>query len=114
MKINAISIAALAGALGVCAPAFADASLVSEKQCIQCHKMKEDFAGPSFQKIAARWKGQKNAEEMLATTVRMGSGGEGLQHWGKARKMVKWILMQQAVQACEAGARKVEPFSALR
>ena len=110
MKINAISMAALAGALGVCAPAFADATLVSEKQCMQCHKVKEDFAGPSFQKIAARWKGQKNAEEMLATTVRMGSGGEGLQHWGKARmpddserplvsedearKMVKWILMQ--------------------
>lgn len=110
MKVNAISMTALAVALGACAPAFADATLVSEKQCIQCHKMKEDFAGPSFQKIAARWKGNKNAEDMLVAVVRKGSGGEGQQHWGKARmpddserplvsedearKMVKWILTQ--------------------
>jgi cytochrome c len=105
-----IAMAVLAGALGLCTSAFADASLVSEKQCMQCHKVKEDFAGPSFQKIAARWKGKGNAVEMLATTVRKGSVGEGLQHWGKARmpddserplvseeearKMVRWILTQ--------------------
>lgn len=105
-----VAIGALIGAMAACTPAFADANLVKEKQCMQCHAVNEDGAGPSFKKIATYWKGMKNAEKTLVATIRKGSGEPGLSHWGAARmpddserplvseadakKMVKWILSQ--------------------
>lgn len=108
MKMVAIGV--LIGAMTVGTSAFANADLVKQKQCMQCHAIHEDGAGPSFKKIATYWKGTKNAEKTLVATIRKGSGEPGMSHWGTARmpddserplvseaeakKMAKWILSQ--------------------
>lgn len=90
--------------------AHADAKLAQDKQCMGCHDVKKDGAGPAFQKIATYWKGRKDAEAMMVATIRKGSDGTGGPHWNKAtmpnqaerplvsdaeaRKLARWILTQ--------------------
>lgn len=95
----------------IAAPAFADARLVEDKQCLHCHDVSLEKAGPSFQKIAARWRGHKEAEASLITTIRKGSEAGGELHWSsnvkmpndaerpqitesEARKIYMWIMSQ--------------------
>lgn len=101
---------------GVCAallalPAVADMKLVEAKQCLQCHDVAADKIGPSFHKIAALWKGKKDAEKTLMATVRKGSKAGGGLHWAmkaempddterplvsedEAKRIVRWIMKQ--------------------
>jgi cytochrome c len=85
MKV--IIFAALACAALIGTPAFADAKLVQEKQCLHCHDVNADKAGPSFKKIAVRWKGQKEAEKTLVATIRKGSVEGGGQCWSMKAEM---------------------------
>jgi cytochrome c len=105
-----LPIALLLGSVAFAGQAWASAELATEKQCMQCHKVKEDFAGPSFQKIAQARKGQRDAESRMIAVIRMGSDGSGGPHWGtakmpdtaerplispsEARQLAKWILKQ--------------------
>lgn len=100
----------LALGMGLHAAAFADQKLAEEKQCFGCHAIKEDGAGPSYQKIAKAWKGRKDAESVLVKTVLKGSSAAGGPHWNKAtmpdqaerprvsdaeaKRLVAWILKQ--------------------
>lgn len=103
--------AVLASAALIAPPVFADAKLVQEKQCLQCHDVSADKAGPSFKKIAARWKDQKDAEKTLVATIRKGSVAGGGLHWSmkaempsdaerplvsekEAKKIFAWIMKQ--------------------
>jgi cytochrome c len=101
---------ALAAALLLVAhgAARADERLVQDKQCLGCHDVARDGAGPSFQRIAVLWKGRKDAQEMLVATIRRGSSGTGGPHWNvatmpdqaqrplvseeEARRIAAWIL----------------------
>jgi len=90
--------------------AQANPALAEQKQCMGCHAMTEDGAGPAFQKIAKLWKGRKDAESTLVATIRRGSDATGGPHWNKARmpddaerprvseaeakQLAKWILTQ--------------------
>ena len=83
---NKTPLAILVAALAVAAPAWADvAKLAQEKQCMACHDVKNDGAGPSFEKIAAKWKGNKDAVRIMVKTIRMGSEAAGGPHWGAAK-----------------------------
>lgn len=91
-------------------PLHAGASevLARDKQCVQCHKVDQDWAGPSFQKIAQKWKGRKNAQALMVATIQRGSNATGGPHWGivrmpdgserppvnnaEAKELVAWIL----------------------
>lgn len=106
MKTVALSIVAVS--LSLSFSAFADANLAEQKQCMGCHAMDKDGAGPSFKKIATYWRGVKDAEPRMVSTIRKGTEAGGLQHWGKpkmpndaerplvseaeAKKLAKWIL----------------------
>lgn len=101
---------ALFGGLFLCGAAAASADLAQAKQCMQCHKAKEDFAAPSFHKIALTRKGQRDAVTKMVVTIRRGSDGTAGPHWGTAKmpdmkerpevsqadatKLAKWILTQ--------------------
>ena len=105
-----LEMSALLGGLAFSGCALANAELAAAKQCIQCHKAKEDFAGPSFHKIALARKGQRDAESKMVATIRLGSEGSGGPHWGvakmpdtserplvspaEARQLARWILAQ--------------------
>lgn len=107
--MKSIKTAVFLGGLALSGMAAASLELAQEKQCVQCHKMKEDFAGPSFQKIAQARKGERDAVTKMVHIIRQGSDG-GTPHWGaarmpgmqerpevspaQARTLARWILEQ--------------------
>ena len=98
------AVAAFVGACGMLTigtPAFASADLAKTKNCLACHAIDKKLVGPSYKDIAAKYKGDKNAQAMLVKKVR--DGGVGV--WGQipmpanpqvneqeAQTLVKWIL----------------------
>lgn len=86
------------------APAMADQALAQSKNCMACHAVDKKLVGPSFKDVAAKYAGQKDAADKLATKVI--KGGSGV--WGPvpmpanpqvneadAKKLVAWVLAQK-------------------
>jgi cytochrome c len=84
--------------------AFAQADLAKAKNCMACHAVANKLVGPAFKDVAAKYSGQKGAEDKLVTKVMKGSTGA----WGpvpmppnpqvseaEARSLVKWVLAQK-------------------
>jgi cytochrome c len=77
------------------------AQLARDKGCLACHGVDKRVVGPGFGEVAARYKGQADAEAKLAAKVRAGGSGAwgsipmppnpGLGE-GDARTLVRWIL----------------------
>jgi len=92
----------LASSLLVTGTALADASLVTKNKCSVCHALDKKMLGPSWKEVAAKHKGQKDAEAVLTKTIVTGSKGK----YGKipmppqvnakadANALAKWILAQ--------------------
>jgi cytochrome c len=95
--LTAISLAA---ALAFSGSALANAELVKKNGCFVCHDATMKKVGPTWKEVAAKNKGQKDAEKMLAETIVKGSKGK----YGKipmppqvkaqadAAELAKWIL----------------------
>lgn len=111
MKILTLAAVAALSAFGLQAYAGAAGDkLVQKHLCMGCHAVDQAAIGPSFQQIAAQWRGKPDAEKTLVTTVRQGSLAAGGPHWGQvkmpddseraqisereARRMVRWIMKQ--------------------
>jgi cytochrome c551/c552/cytochrome c5 len=75
--------------------------LARTKACLACHGVDKRLVGPSFKEVAARYKGQADAESQLLQKLRRGSSGT----WGPlamppnpdlaeadARALLRWIL----------------------
>lgn len=84
--------------------AFAQADLAKAKNCMACHAVASKLVGPSFKDVAAKYAGQKGAEDKLVEKVIKGGAGT----WGpvpmpanpqvseaEARSLVKWVLAQK-------------------
>jgi cytochrome c len=84
--------------------AFAQADLAKAKNCMACHAVANKLVGPAFKDVAAKYSGQKGAEDKLVQKVMKGSTGT----WGpvpmpanpqvseaEARSLVKWVLAQK-------------------
>jgi cytochrome c len=93
--------ALVASALMVSAPAFASKEIASKNACMGCHAAERKVVGPSYKDIAAKYKGQANAVDLLAKKIRVGGSGV----WGPvpmpgnarisdadAIAVTKWIL----------------------
>ena len=81
--------------------AFAQADLAKAKNCMACHAVANKLVGPSYKDVAAKYNGQKGAEDKLVAKVMKGGAGA----WGpvpmpanpqvsegEARSLLKWIL----------------------
>lgn len=80
--------------------AQASAELAKSKNCMACHAMDKKVLGPGFKDVAAKYKGQKDAETKLAASITKGSTGV----WGpmamppnsvtpaEAATLAKWVL----------------------
>ena len=81
--------------------AMANADLAKAKNCMACHAVGNKVVGPAYKDVAAKYAGQKDAEDKL--TQKVLKGGSGV--WGavpmpanaqvseaEARTLVKWIL----------------------
>jgi cytochrome c len=84
--------------------AFAQADLAKAKNCMACHSVNTKLVGPAFKDVAAKYAGQKDAEQKLVQKVM--KGGSGV--WGpvpmppnpqvseaEAHQLVKWVLSQK-------------------
>jgi cytochrome c len=84
--------------------AFAQADLAKAKNCMACHAVENKLVGPAYKDVAAKYAGQKGAEDKLVQKVL--KGGSGV--WGpvpmpanpqvseaEARSLVKWVLAQK-------------------
>jgi cytochrome c len=84
--------------------AFAQADLAKAKNCLACHAVSTKLVGPAYKDVAAKYAGQKGAEDKLVQKVM--KGGSGV--WGpvpmpanpqvteaEARSLVKWVLAQK-------------------
>lgn len=93
--------AAGAALLGLATPALAQADLAKKYNCTSCHAADKKMMGPSFKDIAAKYKGNKEAPDLLASKIRKGGSG----NWGKVpmppnprvtdpdlKSLVNWIL----------------------
>ena len=99
MLVNAITAAAVV----VVPVAVADEGLdlFNQSDCITCHAIDKKMVGPAFKDVAAKYRGDKSAENRLVEKVIKGGGGV----WGTAaelphpnmkegdiRTLVQWIL----------------------
>ena len=82
--------------LACAAPAFADLALATSKNCMSCHAVDRKVLGPSFKDVAAKYKDDKGAVDMLATKIIKGGAGV----WGP-------VPMPANNQVSEADAKKL-------
>jgi cytochrome c len=92
--------ASLLSLAGVAAHAATPEELAKSKNCMACHAMDKKMVGPSYKDVAAKYKGQKGAEDKLVQKVLKGGSGT----WGpvpmppnavsdaEAHTLVKWVL----------------------
>lgn len=102
MKTLLIALLATAG-LAMGGAAQANAELAKTKNCMACHSIDKKVVGPAFKDVAAKYKGQKDAEAKLVGSITKGSTGT----WGpmampanpvtqaEAATLAKWVLSQK-------------------
>ena len=98
-------IALLAALAAIAAsPAKANEELAKKYACLSCHTVDKKVVGPSYKDVAAKYRGQKDAEAKLIEKVK--KGGVGV--WGQIpmppnatvpdadlQALVKWVLSQK-------------------
>ena len=102
MKTLLLALLACAGlVMGPHAQASAD--LAKAKNCMGCHAVDKKVIGPGFREVAAKYKGQKDAETKLVASITKGSTGV----WGpmampansvspaEALSLAKYVLAQK-------------------
>ena len=92
---------ALVAAVVVAAPAMADEALAKSKNCMACHALDKKVVGPGYKEVAARYAGQKDAVDKLASKIlKGGSGVFGVVPMpantqvseAEAKKLAAWVL----------------------
>ena len=59
----------------VASPAFASADLAKQKNCLACHAADKKLIGPAYKDVAAKYAGQKDANDKLAQKIIKGGSG---------------------------------------
>ncbi|MBL8258546.1 MAG: c-type cytochrome [Candidatus Competibacteraceae bacterium] len=72
-------LSAIALALLIAPAAQASEELAKKYNCLACHQADKKVIGPSYQEVAAKYKGQADASTLLAEKIK--KGGVGV--WGQ-------------------------------
>lgn len=101
--MNKVFAFAALGLMTVSGTVLASPELAKQKNCLACHQVDKKLVGPSYQEIAAKYKGDKDAVAKLAKKIR--EGGVGV--WGQvpmpanpqvneqdALTLAKWVMAQ--------------------
>ncbi|WP_131112069.1 c-type cytochrome [Sulfuricystis thermophila] len=99
--IKLVAPALIAAGVMVSAPALANLELAKKSNCMSCHQVDKKLVGPSYQDVAKKYAGDKDAVKKLSEKVK--KGGKGV--WGEVpmppnaavkdadiETLVKWIL----------------------
>lgn len=94
-------VALLLATFAVASFSQASEDIATANNCLACHKSDAQLVGPSYQDVAAKYKDQDGAAEMLFESVKLGSSGK----WGAIpmpanagasdediKALVDWIL----------------------
>ena len=100
----AFAAGAVAAAIALPASAADETALAQKSGCLACHSVATKIVGPAYKDVAAKYRGQKGAEEKLIKKVK--GGGSGV--WGTTpmppnpqvsdadlKKLVEWVLSQK-------------------
>jgi len=105
VKLASFVTIAAAGLVGALASgqAAANADLAKKHNCTACHQVSTKGVGPSYQDVAKKYKGQKDAVAKLSEKVK--KGGSGV--WGAVpmppnaavpdadiKVLVEWVMAQ--------------------
>ncbi|SRR5450830_344879 len=103
-QLVAASLLSIAAAIAATsAYAVPPEALAKSKNCMACHAVATKLVGPAYKDVAAKYKGQKDAEAKLAQKIKKGGGGV----WGampmppnqvtdaEALELAKWTLSQK-------------------
>jgi cytochrome c len=88
----------LIAAVAVASVAFAGAAqaqeaLAKEKGCMTCHAIDKKKVGPGYKEVAAKFKGQADAEAKLSAEVSGGGKHPKVKaDEAEVKNIVKWIL----------------------
>ena len=73
--MKALIVLGIAMSAAITAPAFANADLAKQKNCLACHATDKKVIGPSYKDVAAKYAGQKDASDKLAQKIIKGGSG---------------------------------------
>lgn len=103
-KIQLVTSMLVAGVMYAGGALAADgAALLKKNNCLACHSMDKKLVGPAYKDVAAKYRGQADAEAKL--TDKVAKGGKGV--WGpmampaqsakpdEIKTMVQYILSQK-------------------
>ena len=104
MKSASVIVCAFSLASLLASPAWANAELATQKNCMACHALEKKQVGPSYKAVAEKYAGQKDAVEKLSQKVMKGGAGV----WGaipmpanpavtaaEDKQLVEWVLSQK-------------------
>ena len=105
LTLLSAAVAALAFSLPASAQdAEAATKLLKAENCTKCHSVDKSKKGPSYQKVAAKYKGKADAEAKLTTfltsnpKVKLDDGSEEehkvLKDKAAMANLIKWVLAQ--------------------
>ena len=111
LGVTALAVATFALFATAAHAADADAALALARQnnCLKCHAVDKDKEGPSFKKVAEKYKGKANAETRLSEHITTGEkakfpDGHEEEHkiiktsppkdMAQVKNLVQWILAQ--------------------
>ena len=94
MKLIAMAVVASL-ALVATGAASAQEALAKSEGCLNCHAVDAKKVGPSFKDIAAKYKGQADAEAKLVDKLAKGQGHPATKAKpDDVKGLVKWVLSQ--------------------
>lgn len=88
----------LAAALVISSPAFASKELAQKSACLACHAADKKLVGPAYLDVARKYSGQKDAEAVLAKSIKAGGAGK----WGPIPMPAQPALSDGDAQALAA------------
>jgi cytochrome c len=74
MKATLMVVTVVAALAGGVALAQSGADVLKAKGCMNCHEMDKKKVGPGFKDVAAKYKDNKGASDMLVAKIREGKG----------------------------------------
>jgi cytochrome c551/c552/cytochrome b subunit of formate dehydrogenase len=117
MKKKTLLLAALGMLLAGAASAQSGDALLSAKGCLGCHDMHTAKVGPAFKDVAAKYKGDKQAEDKLVVKLKEGKGHPVKAEASDAelKAMLKVVLAAPAVpgKAAKPAAATLDNASCL-
>ncbi len=84
-----------AAVLGLTTISQASEELATANNCLACHKVDAQLVGPSYQDIAAKYKDQEGAADILFESVKNGATGK----WGAIPMPANAAVSDEDIQA---------------